>query len=356
MFKLLTILPFLAALIATSVAAPHRGGVGTKAAGNAAAAGVAVGTQTTTADASQSTPCTAGDGAAEDADLPLCKDVANGFGVSLPDACMFIVWKFTIIHSQCTNVAFFNSCFGTPPCPGVTFSPADTAGIVCEPSSTHRTARGARTDPITKSANHCNEEIEHRDHKLVNRTALKCPAAVPPREQLVQQAAAHGLIASKKPGLSTVPADDSSKTMDGPSAPKKRKGANLDSYIDEIFRATAITARAFSYYRPNYLSPRPSIDDWWEGRQAARHKPIFLKRQGQRAEGTALLNSGWLLKLTEIWERERKMARAEGCKSYFSVSETPDEDASPTEIKTQMKGESALVELSHSQAPDALNV
>ncbi|KAJ7890311.1 hypothetical protein B0H13DRAFT_1873126 [Mycena leptocephala] len=110
MFKLLTILPFLAALVANSVAAPHRGGVGTKAAaGNAAAAGVAVGTQTTTADASQSTPCTAGDGAAEDADLPLCKDVANGFG--------------------CTNVAFFNSCFGTPPCPGVTFLPADTAGI-----------------------------------------------------------------------------------------------------------------------------------------------------------------------------------------------------------------------------------
>ncbi|KAF8197816.1 hypothetical protein K438DRAFT_1759935 [Mycena galopus ATCC 62051] len=90
MFKLLTILPFLAALVANSVAAP-------------------VGTQTTTADASQSTPCTAGDGAAEDADLPLCKDVANPFG--------------------CTNVAFFNSCFGTPPCPGVTFSPADTAGI-----------------------------------------------------------------------------------------------------------------------------------------------------------------------------------------------------------------------------------
>ncbi|KAF8161932.1 hypothetical protein K438DRAFT_2025629, partial [Mycena galopus ATCC 62051] len=103
MFKLLTILPFFAALVANSVAAPHRGGVGTKvAAGNADAV---VGTQTTTADASQSTPCTAGDGAAEDADLLLCKDVANGFG--------------------CTNVAFFNSCFGTPPCPGVTFSPAD---------------------------------------------------------------------------------------------------------------------------------------------------------------------------------------------------------------------------------------
>lgn len=57
MFKLLTILPFLAALVANSVAAPHRGGVGTKAAaGNAAAAAVAVGTQTSTADASQSTP------------------------------------------------------------------------------------------------------------------------------------------------------------------------------------------------------------------------------------------------------------------------------------------------------------
>ncbi|KAF7358589.1 hypothetical protein MSAN_01197400 [Mycena sanguinolenta] len=113
MFKLLTILPFLAALFANSaVAAPHRGGVGTQAAaGNAAPAAVAVGTQTTAADASQPTPCTAGDGAAVDADLPLCKDVANGFG--------------------CTNVAFFNTCFGTPPCPGVTFSPADTAGIVC---------------------------------------------------------------------------------------------------------------------------------------------------------------------------------------------------------------------------------
>ncbi|KAJ7792346.1 hypothetical protein B0H14DRAFT_3876838 [Mycena olivaceomarginata] len=111
MFKLLTILPFLAALVANSVAAPHRGGVGTKAAaGNAAAAGVAVGTQTTTADASQSTPCSS-DGAAGDAVLPLCKDVANGFA--------------------CTTEAFFNSCFGTPPCPGVTFSPADTAGIVC---------------------------------------------------------------------------------------------------------------------------------------------------------------------------------------------------------------------------------
>ncbi|KAJ6474875.1 hypothetical protein C8R45DRAFT_1217259 [Mycena sanguinolenta] len=93
MFKLLTILPFLAALVANSVAAPHRGGVGTQAvAGNAA---VTAGTQTNTADASQPTPCTAGDGAAEDADLPLCKDVANGFG--------------------CTNVAFFNTCFGTPP-------------------------------------------------------------------------------------------------------------------------------------------------------------------------------------------------------------------------------------------------
>ncbi|KAJ7764416.1 hypothetical protein B0H16DRAFT_445023 [Mycena metata] len=92
MFKLLTILPVLAALVATSVAAP-------------------VGTQTTTADAAQSTPCTAGDGAAEDADLPLCKDVANGFG--------------------CTNVAFFNSCFGTPPCPGTTFSAADLSGFVC---------------------------------------------------------------------------------------------------------------------------------------------------------------------------------------------------------------------------------
>ncbi|KAJ6529569.1 hypothetical protein DFH09DRAFT_1370987 [Mycena vulgaris] len=118
MFKLLAILPFLAALVASSVAAPHRGGGGKKAAaGNVAAAGVAVGaagvavgTQTTTADASQPTPCTS-DGAGDDGDLPLCKDVANGFG--------------------CTNTAFFNLCFGTPPCPGVTFSPADTAGAVC---------------------------------------------------------------------------------------------------------------------------------------------------------------------------------------------------------------------------------
>ncbi|KAJ7369137.1 hypothetical protein DFH08DRAFT_796930 [Mycena albidolilacea] len=122
MFKLLTILPFLAAIVANSVAAPHRGGVGTKAAaGNAAAAGVAVGTQTTTADASQSTPCSS-DGAAGDAVLPLCKDVANGFA------------KFTFLYMQCTTEAFFNSCFGTPPCPGVTFSPADTAGISAERS------------------------------------------------------------------------------------------------------------------------------------------------------------------------------------------------------------------------------
>ncbi|KAJ6548840.1 hypothetical protein B0H19DRAFT_1265636 [Mycena capillaripes] len=54
MFKLLAILPFLAALVANSVAAPHggyRGGAGTQAgAGNAAAAGVAVGTQTLRSD------------------------------------------------------------------------------------------------------------------------------------------------------------------------------------------------------------------------------------------------------------------------------------------------------------------
>ncbi|KAJ7065803.1 hypothetical protein C8F01DRAFT_1351922 [Mycena amicta] len=114
MFRLFTILPILAVLVAHSAAAPHRGhrgGAGTAAAaGNAAATGVAVGTQTATADASQSTPCTAGAGGV-DANLPLCKDVANGFG--------------------CTNAAFTNLCFGTPPCPGVTFTPADTAGAVC---------------------------------------------------------------------------------------------------------------------------------------------------------------------------------------------------------------------------------
>ncbi|KAJ6529758.1 hypothetical protein B0H19DRAFT_1082868 [Mycena capillaripes] len=129
MFKLLTILPFLAALVANSVAAPHRGGVGTKAAaGNAAAPEVVVGTQTTTADASQSTPCTAG----EDADLPLCTDVANGF--------------------RCTNAAFFNSCFGTPPCPGVIFSPADTAGILRGAKDREHVARAVRRQWEGRSA------------------------------------------------------------------------------------------------------------------------------------------------------------------------------------------------------------
>ncbi|KAK7046925.1 hypothetical protein R3P38DRAFT_3176259 [Favolaschia claudopus] len=100
MFKLLALFA-ISALIGTSAAVPVRGHHGQKqaATGSTAAANTAVGT-----------PCTAGAGGA-DAALPLCKDTPNGFG--------------------CTFSASTNACFGTPPCPGTVFTPADTAGLVC---------------------------------------------------------------------------------------------------------------------------------------------------------------------------------------------------------------------------------
>ncbi|KAJ7792351.1 hypothetical protein B0H14DRAFT_2931521, partial [Mycena olivaceomarginata] len=98
MFKLLTILPFLAALVANSVAAPHRGGIGTKAAaGNTVAAGVAVGTQTITADASQSTPVGP-------------SRIRWGCRGCQPTPVQRRGKWFRC--EPCTNVVFFNSCFG----------------------------------------------------------------------------------------------------------------------------------------------------------------------------------------------------------------------------------------------------